>query len=68
MLVLSCGPCQIPGMEEDVGGVELVYRPVQRELADVWVCQHPRCRRWVIEKGLHAVAVHRPRRHRVMID
>src|SRR5680860_1099463 len=66
-LVLAGRPRQIPGVHEDVGGVELVDRTVQRNLADMPVAKHlPRCGA-IVEERLHSVAVHYPRRHGIVI-
>ena len=54
-------------MHEDVGGVEAVDRLGQRHLAEVPVVQHLLGRRRVVEQLLHGVAVHLPRRDRVLV-
>ncbi len=61
-LVLAGRPREVPGVHEDVGGVEPVDRLVERHVTDVRVLQHHRRRRRVVEQGLHGVAVHLPRR------
>src|SRR5690606_10700561 len=59
-LVLSGRPREVPGVHEDVGGIELVDRLVQRKLADVLVGQGAVRGRRVVEQLLYGVALDRP--------
>ena len=54
-------------MHENVRGVELVDRAVQRQLADVGVGQHPVLGGRVVQQGLHRVTVRPPGRYRVLV-